>query len=462
MKHKRCRFVLFVITGCIWLLLVIVVNNKPMLISKSRIMRPFKRLRWQFQSTYSQSLNHTGQREHMQWREDSEISNANKDTTNKILPREDFDTSAKSSSTLSPMENKGKENANLEITLDKTANISTPLNASKGNESSLILGNNNSEERGESMGVLTITEFSYLMNPRTICPPGVHLSYVVCVFSTPGNFEAREELRQTWAAPDLLVGHPSRLVFIMGRPSEDRLLLQLQNESRIHGDIVMEDFVAAYENLTYSSIAALRWVTYHCPNVSYVIKADDDVYVNIFKLVHILYTDYRNESWFFLCAAHHNAVIKRQCVGNVKFCLPNHILPNRTHYPTYCAGPAYIFPKTVAVEIYNATRRITPFIVEDVYITGILRETINVSLHSIQYGSSLLLLSGDVLKIVQQGGVFPDTFIIHDLQHRQGLKPRLLADNINRLPPGLRSMVSPEKIKHLRIYLKTFNFTINP
>ena len=351
---------------------------------------------------------------------------------------------------------------NWGVILDKTVNKSTPLYTSKGNESLPIQGSNNSEDRGESVGLLALAQFSYLMNPRTICPPGVHLIYIVYVFSTPANFEAREELRQTWAAPDLLVGHPSRLVFIMGRPTEHRLLLQLQNESKIHGDIVMEDFVAAYDNLTYSSIATLRWVTYHCPNVSYVIKADDDVYVNILKLVHVLYTDYRSESRFFLCAAHHNAVIKRQCVGDVKFCLPNHMLPNRTHYPTYCAVPAYIFPKTVAVEIYNATLRITPFIAEDVYITDILRETINVSLHSIQYGSSVLLLSGDVLKIVQQGGVFPDTFIIHDLQHRQGLKPRLLADNIDRLPPGLRSMVSPEKIKHLRVYLKTFNFTIDP
>ena len=346
------------------------------------------------------------------------------DTSNETLPREDFDTSVSSSSTLSPMENIGKENANLGVILGKIVNKSTPLNTSKDNESLPIQGSNNSEDRGESVGLLALAQFSYLMNPRTICPPGVHLTYIVCVFSTPANFEAREELRQTWAAPDLLVGHLSRLVFIMGRPTEHRLLLQLQNESKIHGNIVMEDFVAAYDNLTYSPIAALRWVTYHCPNVSYVIKDDDDVYVNIFKLVHVLYTDYRSESQFFLCAAHHNAVIKRQCVGDVKFCLPNHMLPNRTHYPTYCAVPAYIFPKTVAVEIYNATLRITPFIAVDVYIAGILRETINVSLHSIQCGSSVLLLSGDVLEIVQQGRVFPDTFIIHDLQHRQGLKPQ--------------------------------------
>ena len=150
-------------------------------------------------------------------------------------------------------------------------------------------------------------------------------------------------------------------------------------------------------------------------------------------------------------------MIRRQCAGDVKFCLPKRTLPNKTHYPTYCAGPAYVFPRAVAVEIYNATRRITPLIVEDVYISGILRETINASLHAIQHGSSPLLLSGDVLKIVQKGGVFPGTFIIHDLQHRQGLKARLLAENINNLPPELRSMISPEKINHLCLYLKTFH-----
>ena len=386
MDNKRCLFVLFVlmlITGCMYLLLGILGSNTSLFISKPRIVGPFKGLKWHFQST--------GERESTQRRQDSDNLNGKKDTQGKTLSREYFATTTKTSSTSPSMEYTDKENVKLGAIADERASISAPLYVSKDNDNSPNPGDNNSKERGGSAGLLNIAEFRYLMNPRTICPIGTHLSYVVCMFSAPANFKAREEVRQTWAAPNLLMGHPSRLVFIMGRPDEHQVLLKLQNESRIHGDIVMEDFVAAYDNLTYSSIAALRWVTYHCPNVSYVIKADDDVYVNIFKLVHILYTVYRNESRFFLCAAHYHAVIRRQCAGDVKFCLPKRTLPNKTHHPTYCAGPAYVFPRAVAVEIYNATRRITPLIVEDVYISGILRETINASLHAIQHGSSPLI-----------------------------------------------------------------------
>ena len=370
----------------------------------------------------------------------------------------DFVPSTKGFSKSSPKQNKGKESVNY-VNLNAKRHI--PLKPSGNNDTSHLPVGNHYDVRGGSVGMLTIAEFPYLVNPRGLCPPGIQLSYVVCVLSAPANFEARQELRQTWAAPDLLVGHPSRLVFIMGRPSEHWRLLHIRNESRIHGDIVMEDFVAAYDNLTYSSIAALRWVTYHCPNVSYVIKADDDVYVNIFKLIHTINTSYINESRVFLCAAHYKAKIRRQSEDCQKFCVPNHILPNRTHYPTYCAGPAYIFPRPLGVEIYNATRHIQPFEVEDVYITGILREHIKAKIQWIQNGSSSLLLDKDVLTIIQKGRVFPNTTIIHDLQHRPGLKPRLLAENINNLPLALRSMISQKKIKHLRAYLNSFNYTID-
>ena len=354
----------------------------------------------------------------------------------------------------------------------RNSHISSGI-SKKTSENSYISGGNTSKvsrdsikpvrskSQGGSVHQFSTLTFPYLMHPLGLCPAGVHLSYLVYVLSAPANIKTRQEVRQTWAAPDLLVEHHSRLMFIMGRPSDRRLLLQLKKESSVHRDIVMEDFVAAYDNLTYSSIAALRWVTYHCPNVSYVIKADDDVYVNIFKLIQTLYTQYINETRFFVCAAHYNVVIGRKSQGCIKNCLPNDILANKTHYPTYCAGPAYVFPRAVAVEIYNATRRVPPLKVEDVYITGILREDIKATIHSVQSGGSSLLLSGNVLDIIQQGRVFPDTFIVHDLQHRQGLKSRLLADNINNLPLGLRDMLSPQKISHLREYLKPWNLTLN-
>lgn len=52
-----------------------------------------------------------------------------------------------------------------------------------------------------------------------------------------------------------------------------------------YGDIVQEDFVDSYRNLTHKAIMALRWVSQNCQNAKLILKADDDIFINIFKLV---------------------------------------------------------------------------------------------------------------------------------------------------------------------------------
>ena len=44
----------------------------------------------------------------------------------------------------------------------------------------------------------------------------------------------------------------------------------------------------AYSNLTIKHVFALKWITKYCPGIKYVLKADDDVIVNLSYLQEIL------------------------------------------------------------------------------------------------------------------------------------------------------------------------------
>ncbi|NXO01755.1 B3GT2 galactosyltransferase, partial [Rhinopomastus cyanomelas] len=56
---------------------------------------------------------------------------------------------------------------------------------------------------------------------------------------------------------------------------------QLREESRAHGDLLQQDFLDTYHNLTLKTLMGLEWVAKHCPGAAYVLKADSDVFLNL-------------------------------------------------------------------------------------------------------------------------------------------------------------------------------------
>jgi hypothetical protein len=66
-------------------------------------------------------------------------------------------------------------------------------------------------------------------------------------------------------------------------------------EADTFNDIIIENFVDTYHNLTLKSIAMLKWITLTCyrdNNTSslpqHVLKVDDDIFVNVEKLFNVI------------------------------------------------------------------------------------------------------------------------------------------------------------------------------
>lgn len=55
-------------------------------------------------------------------------------------------------------------------------------------------------------------------------------------------------------------------------------------ESVKHKDIIAEDVVDTYNNLTLKSIFMLKWVKKDCMQARFVMKVDDDAYINVENL----------------------------------------------------------------------------------------------------------------------------------------------------------------------------------
>lgn len=87
------------------------------------------------------------------------------------------------------------------------------------------------------------------------------------------------------------VVHPVRLkvIFLLGQTPSNETQSQIIAESDQFGDIVQESFLDSYNNLTLKSVMLLKWVTNNClDRVRFIMKCDDDVFVNVPNLLHIL------------------------------------------------------------------------------------------------------------------------------------------------------------------------------
>jgi len=112
---------------------------------------------------------------------------------------------------------------------------------------------------------------------------------LVVVHSWIGSWRRRAAVRASWAAADL-VPEDVRVVFLVGTKAPEivngSVLVgsdwssQLRDEWRQHGDILQEDFVDAYANLTVKTLRMLKWTTRQS-GVKFLLKADEDVYLNL-------------------------------------------------------------------------------------------------------------------------------------------------------------------------------------
>lgn len=226
-----------------------------------------------------------------------------------------------------------------------------------------------------SMGVLaqSIYESGHINVNPNICPDlGSNLQLLIIVTSAPSHSEARMAVRLTW-------GHYKErrdvsIAFMLGSTSNKSLQSELNTEEYMYGDIIRGKFVDTYDNLTLKTISMLEWVDSYCPNVAFVLKTDDDMFINVSKLLSFISKHNHNDRIIYGRLAK-----KWKPIRNKKskyYISPQQYKPGV--FPDFTTGPAYLIPSCVVHDLYLAALNHTYFKLEDVFVTGIVAHYINV------------------------------------------------------------------------------------
>lgn len=197
-----------------------------------------------------------------------------------------------------------------------------------------------------------------------------NLLAVILVNSATTNVNRRQLIRSTWANKYLCRALKIAVVFIVGS-STDSAIERAVNEERIQfGDILKLNKVDSYHHLVEKIINGIKWTLTACPTTKYVLKIDDDVFLNIFALQNYLKgaTNHQNAT-HFMCLLWSSIQVQRNSVS--KWYVSTEEYPHFT-YPPYCSGSAYIMPNKVAKSVCELYLSTPIFWIEDVYITGFL------------------------------------------------------------------------------------------
>ena len=98
----------------------------------------------------------------------------------------------------------------------------------------------------------------------------------ILVISAPEHSSQRKAIRETWGSPkDGVV-----FSFVVGSSSGETRVA-LETEARREGDLIISRVEDHYENLGLKTISALDWILQMCPEAEYVLKVDDDMFVQV-------------------------------------------------------------------------------------------------------------------------------------------------------------------------------------
>ena len=257
------------------------------------------------------------------------------------------------------------------LTLEKIQSNMTLMKVNMSGLQKIIHSANKSQNSvaKTSLKVANPHPFRYLLNTQHACNDK-DIFLIVYVHSAPSHHKRRSVIRQTWGSGKYYT-QKIKVVFVMGR-TNDGVEVQnaLEYESDVYRDIVQEDFLDSYHNLTYKGIAALKWVSNYCSHVKFVLKTDDDIFVNMFTLLrHMksLYTLKANSDGILMCLVWYRMKVMR----TGKWKVPKSEFKD-DYYPTYCSGSAFIMSVNVAIAMHRVSYDVPFFWVDDFYITGLL------------------------------------------------------------------------------------------
>ena len=199
-----------------------------------------------------------------------------------------------------------------------------------------------------------------------------HYFLLILVSSAPSNLQRRRDIRQTWDVNT--ASKPQwKTIFLIAQTQNQSESDSLLKEDETFGDLVRGKYYEHYWNQTLKVQMGFEWAARYC-KFSFLLKMDDDVFVNMKALVSLLSDPNTPNEKLYMGNHYAHAHVLRY--GKWKVSLEEY---NRTTYPDFCPGFGYVLSSDV-VDLFVKLFDIVPkFRMDDVYV-GMLADKAGVKI----------------------------------------------------------------------------------
>lgn len=235
------------------------------------------------------------------------------------------------------------------------------------------------------------SDFAYLLDHPRKCA-GQDVLLLLFVKSSPENTRRRNAIRSTWGNESYIqsaLGATVKVLFALGAPRSDEeeparsrrsqagLQEQLVQENLLHGDLIQQNFLDSFHNLTLKLLLQFHWMHSRCAHARFLMTADDDIFIHMPNLVRYLQnSSSRSAVDFWVGKVHRGAPPIRS--KHSKYYVPVEMYPWPI-YPDYTAGAGYVVSGDVAERVYHATLTLNASLYIDDVFMGICANAIGVS-----------------------------------------------------------------------------------
>ncbi|KAM4722862.1 beta-1,3-galactosyltransferase 2-like [Rhinophrynus dorsalis] len=213
----------------------------------------------------------------------------------------------------------------------------------------------------------TIHHYEYIINEPEKCHKNSPF-LILLITVQQWQIDARQAIRQTWGKENLLPEIQIVRLFLLGRDAQisDTAQQAIVNESKQHHDIIQQDYLDTYYNLTIKTLMGMNWVATYCPHVSYVMKTDSDMFVNTEYLIQkLLKPDLPPRTNYFTGYLMKGLSPIRN--KDSKWYMSPDLYPGNM-YPLFCSGTGYVFSGDLAKKIFKVSLSFRHLHLEDVYV----------------------------------------------------------------------------------------------
>ncbi|XP_067309240.1 beta-1,3-galactosyltransferase 2-like [Pseudorasbora parva] len=240
----------------------------------------------------------------------------------------------------------------------------TPLISNENLISALDVLNISSSEKMRALSTLKVEPYEYILNEPNACRSQAPF-LVLLIAVEPKKSEARDAIRKSWGNESMEGDLGFIRLFFLG-VNKDTERKTIVEESQQHHDIIQQDFMDTYNNLTLKTLMGMYWITKYCPEAKYVMKTDTDMFVNTEYLIQKLLKPKAQHTQNYFTGYIMRGASPIRNIESKWSISPEEYPGNQ--YPPFCSGTGYVFSGDVAQRVYVASLIIPRIHLEDVYV----------------------------------------------------------------------------------------------